>query len=313
MGPRARVSVVVPVHNGRDTIEECVLALLDQDYPTELTELLIVDSHSDDGTPDVIARYPVTLLAEREIRTSYAARNRGVLQASGEIVAFTDADCVPARDWLRRLVTAFEDETIAVVAGTVDDAPPRSLCEEFTARVKPFARPEQGGLTTLLTVNAAVRRDALESVGFFDERLPTAGDVDLGWRLQEQGFRIGEASEARVAHRHRSTLRKVFAQYRRYGLSTMLLTTLHRGDASSPLKNHLRTMASQVRAIITALLALAFRCGVSIFRGFDRRYVLWPVFLVTIESGNLLGKIEGLFLTLGCRRNPFPNGRLGRS
>jgi GT2 family glycosyltransferase len=159
-----------------------------------------------------------------------------------------------------------------------------------------------------------VRRAALEAVGYFDERLPTGGDVDLGWRLQKNGFTVSDAPEARVAHRHRPRMRQAFTQYRRYGLSTMLLATLHRGSEECPsLALQLRTMASQLRAMTTYVVSFGFRCCVSLFRGFDRRYVLWPVFLFTIESGNLLGKIEGLISTRSCRRNPFPNPRLGRS
>ena len=313
MSFRPRVSVVVPVHNGAATIESCLAGLFAQDYPAGLFEILIVDNRSSDESAAVVARYPVTLLSESGILTSYAARNRGIAHAGGEIVAFTDADCIPAHDWLRLLLAALEHESVAAAVGTVEDAPPASLCEEFTARVKPFARPPHAGLKTLLTGNVAVRRAALEAVGYFDERLPTGGDVDLGWRLQKSGFTVSDAPRACVAHRHRSRMRQAFAQYRRYGLSTMLLATLHRGGEGPPrLALQFRTMLSQVRALVTYVLGFGLRCCVSVFRGFDRRYVLWPVFLFAIESGNLLGKIEGLVLTLGCTRNPFPNPRLGR-
>jgi len=307
------VSVVVPVHNGAATIEGCIRSLLAQDYPPELLEVLIVDNLSSDESAAVTARYPVTLLTETGIRTSYAARNRGIAHARGEIVAFVDADCVPDRDWLQQLIAALEHESIAAALGTVEDAAPASLCEEFTARVKPYARSPRGALKTLLTGNVAVRRSALAAVGYFDERLPTGGDVDLGWRLQQSGFTLSDAPEARVAHRHRSRMRQAFTQFRRYGLSTVLLATLHRGSAECPtVAAQLRTMTSQLRAMTTYVLSFAVRCCVSVFRGFDRRNLFWPVFLFAIESGNLLGKVEGLISTRGCRRNPFPNPRLGR-
>jgi glycosyltransferase involved in cell wall biosynthesis len=101
---RPSVSVVVPVYNGASTIGACLEALLAQTYDPALTEIIVVDNNSTDGTPDLVARYPVALLHERDIQTSYAARNRGVAHAGREIVAMTDADCVPEPDWLAQLI-----------------------------------------------------------------------------------------------------------------------------------------------------------------------------------------------------------------
>jgi len=90
-----------------------------------------------------------------------------------------------------------------------------------------------------------------------------------------------------------------------------VLSTLHLGQAGSLSPGqHARRIASQLRAMMTYCLALIYRTAVSPFRGFDRKYVLWPVFLMTVESGNVLGKVYGLIASRGCRRNPYPNARL---
>ena len=308
------VSVVVPVRNGAATIDACLEALLRQDYPRELLEILVVENRSTDDTAARAAAHPVALLNGCDLLTSYAARNRGVGRSGGEIVAFTDADCIPSPDWLKHLIAPFTDPSVAAVAGAIEDAPFQSVCEEFAARVQPFARPRRGGLATILTANVAIRRSALEAVGHFDEQLPTGGDVDLGWRLQQEGFAIREAPRASVAHRHRATFAAAFAQYRRYGVADVLLATIHRDAGHSlPLAAQLWRTLDQLRAMAVSAAALIFRFVVSIARGFDRRYVLWPYFLFVIESGNVLGRITGLALTRGCRKNPFPNIRLGRS
>jgi len=213
-----RVSVVVPVKNGAATIGQCLEALLGQDYPKTLTEILVIDSGSTDHTRLVVSRYPVTLLAEADVLTSYAARNCGIAHASGDVIAFTDADCTPDSElaspacraaggfncrrggWYRRRRTS--GEPVRRVHGTGD-----AVC-----------RPERRGLQTLLTGNVAVRRATLHALGRFDERLPTAGDVDLGWRMQQRlGLKVQAAAEARVIHHHRPTFRGAFDQYRRYG------------------------------------------------------------------------------------------------
>jgi cellulose synthase/poly-beta-1,6-N-acetylglucosamine synthase-like glycosyltransferase len=313
---RAVVSVVIPVRDRSRMIGRCLDALLAQDYPRELTEVIVVDNGSIDETCAVVAKYGVTLLVESEIRTSYAARNRGIRLARGEVVAFLDSDCLAARDWLSHLMAAFDDERIAAVVGAIDDGPPATLCEEFTSRLRPFARPLRRGLATLLTANVAIRRDALEAAGLFDERLPTAGDVDLGWRLQQQlGLTIAENPGATVQHLHRSTFGGVFRQFFRYGTSEVLLTTLHRGGGGSlSLSGHARRLASQLRAIATYVCSFAVRTLASPFRlrSTRRRYMLWPLFLFTAEVGNVAGKSVALLRTRGCRRNPYPNARIRR-
>ena len=314
-GYQPRVSVVVPVKNGAATIASCIEALLAQDYPKALTEILVVDSGSTDETQRIVSRYPVTLLAEGDVGTSYAARNCGIAHAGGEVIALTDADCTPAPDWLRHLVAPLADPTVGAALGAIDDARPESLCEEFTERVKPFARPVRSGLGTLLTGNVAIRRTTLDALGMFDERLPTGGDVDLGWRLQQRlGLSLRDAPEARVLHRHRATFRQVFAQYRRYGSSEVLLTTLYRGGGGSLTGGkQVRRLFDQARAMMSYVVALILRAGMSAIRGFDRRYVLWPLFLLTVEAGNVVGKLGALITTRYYRRNPYANPRLERS
>jgi glycosyltransferase involved in cell wall biosynthesis len=314
LGIALRVSVVVPVRDGAATIGPCIESLLAQTYPKNLTEIIVVDNGSTDSTPSVVARYPVTLLFETGLLTSYAARNRGIANATGQVIAFTDADCVATADWLLQLIAPFDDPTVGAVLGAVDDASPASLAEEFAARIRPFATPTCRGLKSLLTANAAIRAQVLRDLGSFDERLPTGGDVDLGWRLQQRSpLRIVE-SPARVIHRHRSTFRGVFAQYRRYGLSEVLLTTIYRGGAGSQTApQQLRRMASQVRAIASYVAGFLLRAVRSLFRGFDRREILWPVFLLVAETGNVAGKLGGLVATRCYRRNPWSNPRIARS
>jgi len=266
-------------------IAACLESLLAQTYPKQFTEIIAVDNNSSDDTRAVVSRYPVTLLLESELTTSYAARNQGIAHARGEIVAFLDSDCVAARDWLAELIAPLSDPAVGAVAGSIEDAPPQSLCEEFTARLRPFGRPERQGLKTLLTANVAIRRSALEAAGMFDECLPTAGDVDLGWRLQLcLGLEIADAPAARVQHIHRSTFSGVFAQYSRYGKSEILLTTLYGGGGGSlTASQQLRRMLQQGRAIASYLASFCLRALLWPLRT-DRRHLLWPVFLLTAET-----------------------------
>jgi glycosyltransferase involved in cell wall biosynthesis len=311
-GDAPRVSIVVPVRNRSAMIGPCIESLLAQSYPKQSTQLIVVDNDSSDDTPAVVSQYPVTLLSERDLTTSYAARNRGIAHADGEIVAFLDSDCVALPDWVKELIAPLADDAVGAVVGTIEDAAPQTLCEEFTARLQPFARPECHGLKTLLTANVAIRRRALEAAGLFDECLPTAGDVDLGWRLQLLlGLQIAEAPLARVQHHHRTTFGGVFAQYRRYGQSEILLTTLYRGGAGSlTAHQQRRRLLRQGRAIASYLASFLMRVVTTPFRRTARRHLLWPLFLLTVEVGNVTGKLSALVATRCYRRNPYPNARI---
>ena len=98
------ISVIVPVYNSSGCIAELIGSLLDQDYPKELYEVIVVDNNSSDDTVSIIEKHPfVTLLRETETQSSYAARNTGIKAANHALLAFTDADCVATEQWLRWL------------------------------------------------------------------------------------------------------------------------------------------------------------------------------------------------------------------
>lgn len=309
------VTVVVPVRNRERVIGACIESLLGQTYPKDLTEVIVVDNGSTDRTIEIVRRYPVTLLSETRILTSYAARNHGIDNAHGDVIALIDSDCVASDDWLMHLVEPFGEASVGAVTGAILDATSASLAEEFTARVTPFAKPVHGGLKTLLTANAAVRTSVLRAIGAFDERLPTGGDVDLGWRLQQElGVEIHETPAARVSHKHRSTFRGVFSQFRRYGLSQVVLTTMYRGGAgSSSNSEQLRRLLRQGRAIASYLASIFLRSVRFVTGRCDRRHLLWPVFLLVAETANVYGKLGGLIQSRFYRRNPYANPRIARS
>ena len=103
------VSIVVPARNAESTLRDCVTSLLRLDYPVQRREIIVVDNGSSDATSASIQDLPVTLLTERRRGPSWA-RNAGIEASKGEIIAFTDADCIVTRGWLHGLVTAFQYE-----------------------------------------------------------------------------------------------------------------------------------------------------------------------------------------------------------
>ncbi|OKH55302.1 glycosyltransferase [Calothrix sp. HK-06] len=232
-----KVSVVVPIYNGEEDLRELIPCLLAQTYPSELVEYLLVDNNSSDNTLQYLQtaaeQCPITIhpLSENKIQSSYAARNTGIRAATGEIVAFTDADCRPQPQWLELLVQPFVNVDVAIVAGEVASLPGKTILERFADREETLSQKH-----TLAhkfrpygqTANLAIRRIALQKVGLFRPYLTTGGDADICWRIQQEYIgKLEFAPLAIVQHRHRTTLKELASQWRRYGRSNRYLHELY--------------------------------------------------------------------------------------
>ncbi|MCK4734616.1 MAG: glycosyltransferase [Methanophagales archaeon] len=114
------VSVIVPAYNAEKNIATLIESLLDLDYPKELLEIIIVDNNSNDKTKEIVKRYPVRLLEEKNIQSSYAARNKGIRNAKSEILAFIDSDCVATLQWVKEGVKVLVSESADLVGGKVE-------------------------------------------------------------------------------------------------------------------------------------------------------------------------------------------------
>jgi len=168
-----RISVIVPFYNRKGTLARCFESLLGQKYPADEYEIIAVDNNSTDGSGVIGRRFPrITQLTEKK-QGSYAARNCGLRAARGEIVAFTDSDCIAAPDWLSKIDDAMRDPRLQLLIGS---APPvgqsRAIrllgaYEEHKDRyVFSTARAEKYyGHTS----NMAVRRQVIDALGAFAE------------------------------------------------------------------------------------------------------------------------------------------------
>lgn len=243
------VSVVVPIYNGAVDLPGLIEGLLGQTYPRDRVEYLLVDNNSCDRTPELLAEaaeraqtlgLALRPMAETQIQSAYAARNTAIRAATGEIVAFTDADCYPAVSWLEKLVQGFQDAQVGLCAGAIAALPATTWLERYAERKRLMSQTD-----TLAhpfcpygqTANLAVRAVALESVGLFRPHLTTGGDADLCWRLQQQGgWKIHYAEQATIQHHHRTTLSALYKQWYRYGRSSRYLHQLYSTKLTRPLK-----------------------------------------------------------------------------
>ncbi|MBC8262932.1 MAG: glycosyltransferase [Anaerolineales bacterium] len=241
--------------------------------------------------------------------SSYAARNTGIQEARGEIIAFTDADCIADENWLRELVAPFADPQVGGVGGQVLDYPPANMVESFLCSLKPFSRYQTDDvfLPVLLTVNTAYRKAHLLAVGLLNQNLFTAADVDLAWRVQlRTGAKVVYAAQAIVHHKHRATLKGLFKQFRRHGFGEILLDAMykdHPGYQRTPARQ-LKRIGSQFLALMTYVCSFCYRLLVCKLKGKDRLYVITPVLWFIAEGANVWGKMKGMWVTRFFRLNP---------
>ncbi len=226
-----QVTVVIPAHNAAQTLPECLAACLNQTCRPR--EVIVVDDGSTDDTPRAAESLPVRYLRQDRAGPA-AARNRGAHEAEGDIVAFTDADCIPEPDWLEHLAAGFTDEHVVGVGGTYGIANPESLLArvvhgEILARHARFGEE----VDFLGSFNVAYRRDAFEAVGGFDETYSAASaeDNDLAYRLMDAGGRLRFVRGARVAHYHPARLASYLRTQMRHGFWRMKLYAGHPGRA----------------------------------------------------------------------------------
>lgn len=226
------VSVIVPIYNGESDLPALLDYLNAQTYPN--FECVLVDNNSHDRTAELLKAAEsdrIRVFNQSQIQSSYAARNLGILNATGEILAFTDADCRPEPNWLTDLIQPFIDPVVGLVAGEIKALPGNSVLEQYADRQEtlsqkhtlnhPFCAYGQ-------TANLAIRFEAFKQIGLFRPYLTTGGDADICWRiLRETAWELRFVESAIVRHRHRTTLTELKSQWRRYGRSNRYLHELH--------------------------------------------------------------------------------------
>jgi cellulose synthase/poly-beta-1,6-N-acetylglucosamine synthase-like glycosyltransferase len=258
------VSVIVPVRDGEPTIAGCLDAILSADYPADRREILVVDNASTDGTPALIQSRPVRYLSEPK-RGASNARNRGIAESTGEILAFVDADCLVEPQWLAELVRPFEDPGVGSVAGDLQHAAPRTAAERQAARLlgnwQRFAFSSNPAYP--ITANAAYRRDVLERIGPFDPHMTRAQDVELGLRFQERsGLRLAYAENATARHRNRPTQLGFFRQQLGWAYGAGLVGAKFEAMGGDPIKPpRVREIGRTARGLGIVLRARVRRRG----------------------------------------------------
>lgn len=250
------VTVFLTVKNSKETIKNCVDSLLNVDYKNY--NIYVTDAFSTDGTYDILKKYGEKIKLERIEGNMAIAYNHMTKKVNSDFIAYTDADCVVDKNWLKQLIFGFGSDEIVAVAGfcgTPEDVTPfqRAIGKELESRFRRFPK----FISRAPTMNLVIRTKIAKKVSY-DERLDVSQEVEWGYRLSKLG-KIFYNENAKVYHYHRSTPKSFFKQQKKYGKFVVMTYMRHKdkifGDHIST-----TTMALQIPLfwifIVSLLLSL---------------------------------------------------------
>lgn len=206
-----RASIIVPVYNGQATLEDCIKSLLEIEYDKDKLEIIVVDNCSTDSTKDILERYQSEIIILQEVKKgASAARNKGITAAKGEVIAFTDVDCVADKDWLKNLAISATEEKVGIVGGKILALNSKSIIAKAGEKIHDHRRAFSDDIPHAISMNWASRKEVLIEVGLFDEDFLRSQDTDLSLRIFAAGYKFVYSENAIIYHKNSDTYRDLF-------------------------------------------------------------------------------------------------------
>ena len=275
------VSIIIPTFNGGARIAGCLDALLKQTSGRD-AEILVVDDGSTDNTEEVVTAYPGIRLVSQSNGGPAAARNRGVLEARGTIVLFTDDDCVPTSGWLAAMTDPFKDPDVVGVKGVYRTHQRRLVARfvqvEYEDKYRLMShRPE---IDFVDTYSAAFRRDRFLEVNGFDTSFPVAcaEDVDLSYRMSARGWTMKFVPTAVVYHTHPDTLWSYLKKKYKFAFWRILAI---RNNPNKAIRDSHTPQVMKLQLLFAPALLLAIAADLLIHPKISATLLAWFGFVVS--------------------------------
>jgi len=321
-------SIIIPVHNEAPRLGDCLASLGRQAGQRQDLEIIVVDDGSTDNTPDLARGFPGVRVLTQSQQGPAAARNRGAREARGEIILFTDGDCIPLDNWLEEMLAPFQraPDLIGVKGAYITRQ--RALTARFVQieyEDKYDKLAKQQYIDFIDTYSAGYRRQTFLEVGGFDQEFPVAcaEDVELSYRLANLGCKMIFNPRARVIHRHPETigvyLRKKFkfAYWRMLSLKKHPNKILDDSHTPQSMKVQLLLFPALIASLLLTLVSpwlarisfaiflLAFLTTMPFVMKAMRKDatvgILSPLFLIARSGAQFLGVLLGLLNNLTAR------------
>jgi GT2 family glycosyltransferase len=240
------ISIIVAVKNEEKYVRKCVDSLLNQSYPADKYEIIVVDGFSADGTWEILQelkkRNPELRIFKNLKENAAAGRNIGVRNAKGEYVAFIDGDAVADTNWLENISKTF-GEVGAVGVGGPDLLPPDSTYisrvigmimasplasgGKLNPSVQHIMSSQAGYVKHIPTCNLCLRKDVIERIGYFDEDFVKGQDLELNTRLVMAGYKLYHSPLIRVTHYRKQHIRDFTKQIYKWAKAKAAIIKKH--------------------------------------------------------------------------------------
>ena len=206
------ISVIIPTFHDWQRLSLCIKALDNQTYPKTSFEVIIVNNDPKDQTPENYYLPANFIITTESLSGSYAARNKGIRLAKGDILAFTDSDCIPNSDWLEAAVAFFrENPEYDRIGGRVElfiSSSKPTLAEAYET-VYAFRQDTNAQYGVSVTANMITKRKVIDAIGPFDDSMYSGGDFEWGKRANANNFKISYAANVCVKHPARKELKQI--------------------------------------------------------------------------------------------------------
>jgi cellulose synthase/poly-beta-1,6-N-acetylglucosamine synthase-like glycosyltransferase len=275
------VSIIIPTLNGAARIGNCLDALVPQTSGRNV-EILVVNDGSTDNIAEVVERYPGVRLISQANAGPAAARNRGVLEARGTLVLFTDDDCVPMPDWLDAMREPFSDPEVVGAKGVY-----RTRQKSLLARFVQIEYEDRYRLMKDLhsidfvdTYSAAFRRDRFLETSGYDTSFTTAcaEDIELSYRMSARGWKMKFVPTAIIYHTHPDTLSRYLKKKYKFAFWRVLAV---RKNPSKAVKDSHTPQLMKLQLLFAPALLLAVAFDLAVRATVPASLIVMGVFLVS--------------------------------
>ncbi len=301
------VSVILPIRNEVLRIAETLQAVLEQSFPPERTEIIVVDGLSDDGTYETVRNisltHPRIRLLKNPKKIAACGLNQGIEASRGEVIVRIDGHCLPARDYLEQCVRLLAKSRAGNVGGLmrprgtgiIAAATSIALMSRFGIGDSRFHYLEEESWAETVYLGA-FRREVLQEVNLYNPRLPANEDFELNFRIRQAGYGILLSPDIVSIYEPRTSLGALWSQYQTYGRWKARVMVMH-------------PFSTRLRHFVPPIFVLSVAAGVVSFVRHRKPWVLSPVasylVLLTVVSCRLglrrrqvLPALPAVFITM---------------
>jgi len=238
------VSIIVPIRNEADFIERAIRSVLDNDYPAERMEILVVDGMSDDGTREIVARLSKAdsrvMMLDNPKRIAPAAMNIGLKAARGDLFIRVDGHVEITTDFIAKSIRCLHEHPEAWVAGgyiktVADSYTGQAIASAMRSPIgvgnSRFRLGDYEGWVDTLAFGTHYRW-IVDKIGYFDEELVRNQDDEFNLRIILAGGKIWMSKAIQSTYFSRGSLCKLWKQYFQYGFWRIRTLQKHKRPAS---------------------------------------------------------------------------------